>query len=37
MPMTVMFTPRFCPNADIFLELQFDQPQTRVANAVNSP
>lgn len=25
-PMSVSFAPRFCPNADIFFELQFDRP-----------
>lgn len=30
-PMSVSFAPRFCPNADIFFELQFDGPgATRV-------
>ncbi len=26
MPKSVAFAPRFCPNADIFFELQVDQP-----------
>lgn len=26
MPAAVAFGPRFCPNADFFLELQVDQP-----------
>jgi hypothetical protein len=26
MPGSVMFAPRFCPNADIFLELQVNEP-----------
>jgi hypothetical protein len=26
MPSSVAFAPRFCPNADIFFELQVDQP-----------
>jgi len=25
-PMSVSFAPSFCPNADIFFELQFDRP-----------
>ena len=27
MPTSVAFAPRFCPNADIFFELQVDQPR----------
>lgn len=26
MPMSVAFAPKFCPNGDLFFELQFDQP-----------
>ena len=26
MPLTMSFAPRFCPNADIFFELQVEQP-----------
>ena len=26
MPPSVQFAPRFCPNVDIYFELQFDQP-----------
>jgi hypothetical protein len=26
MPMSVAFAPKFCPNSDLFFELQFDQP-----------
>jgi hypothetical protein len=26
MPASVVFAPRFCPNADIFFELEVDQP-----------
>lgn len=26
MPMSVSFAPRFCPNSDLFFEMQFDQP-----------
>jgi Family of unknown function (DUF6455) len=29
MPASVTFAPRFCPNADIFFELQVDQPGPR--------
>ena len=29
MPAAVAFAPRFCPNADIFFELQVDQPGPR--------
>jgi len=29
MPAAVAFAPRFCPNADIFFELQADQPGPR--------
>ncbi len=29
MPASVAFAPRFCPNADIFFELQVDQPGPR--------
>ncbi len=25
-PMSVSFAPKFCPNSDLFFELQFDQP-----------
>ena len=28
MPASVAFAPRFCPNDDIFFELQLDQPRT---------
>jgi hypothetical protein len=28
MPASVAFAPRFCPNDDIFFELQVDQPRT---------
>ncbi|MCF8476409.1 MAG: DUF6455 family protein [Pseudolabrys sp.] len=26
MPMSVAFAPRFCPNSDLFFEMQFNQP-----------
>jgi hypothetical protein len=32
MPASVAFAPRFCPNADIFFELQVDQPGARTDN-----
>ena len=33
MPASVVFTPRFCPNADIFFELQADQPSAWTNNS----
>ena len=32
MPASVAFAPRFCPNADIFFELQVDQPSAWTHN-----
>ena len=42
MPASVLFAPRFCPNADIFFELQVDQPSawtdnSRVNGATSRP
>ena len=31
MPAAVAFAPRFCPNADIFFELQADEPGAWIA------
>ena len=36
-PMSVGFAPRFCPNADIFFELQFDRPGATNTPAVAEP
>jgi|SRR5208282_1949280 len=33
MPASVAFAPRFCPNADIFFELQVAQPGTWIDNS----
>jgi hypothetical protein len=33
MPASVAFAPRFCPNADIFFELQVDQPSVWTNNS----
>jgi hypothetical protein len=36
MPASVVLAPRFCPNIDIFLELQVDQPGAWVEQARNT-
>jgi hypothetical protein len=35
MPTSVAFAPCFCPNADIFFELQVDQPSAWARNSRN--
>ena len=37
LPTSVSLPPRFCPNADIFFELQVDQPGPNRRVAKNSP
>ena len=36
-PQTLNFAPKFCPNADIFVELQCDQPGGRAAGGRRAP
>jgi hypothetical protein len=36
MPMSLALAPRFCPNADLLFELQFDQPG-HIRGACNEP
>ncbi len=37
MPALVSFAPRFCPNADIFFELQVEQPRADRSNGCVEP